>query len=420
MERKIDSFLYKWKEEKNRKPLIIYGPRQVGKTFSVLALGNKKYKNTIYFNTNNNEELINLFKKEKAKDRIIAGLSKIKGEAILEDDSLIIFDNLEDQDIARGIKLFGTTPSNYHIIGITTRPKVKNIKGEELQFKSMNEMDFEEYLIAHNEKELVNLIRNSFENRKTCRFHELALELFRKYLITGGLPEVVDGELRGYDENRLDSIKQKISDIYEKETLSNPNLIDITRSVEVLNSAPKQLLKKNKKFQYGSIKKGTRKKEYEKAINKLVDNQLLYKSYKVKEIKSPLSSCKDKNSFKLYLPDDGLLYTSLHLTEKKLLTDENIKEAIYENHIAKTLTEGGYSLYYYQSEGKAELSFVVQNRKGEIIPIELTVRKDSKAKALSVFMTKFKTERGIRVTENNFSTKKNIRYIPIYSLFLFK
>ena len=357
MERKIDSFLYKWKEEKNRKPLIIYGPRQVGKTFSVLALGNKKYKNTIYFNTNNNEELINLFKKEKAKDRIIAGLSKIKGEAILVDDSLIIFDNLEDQDIARGIKLFGTTPSNYHIIGITTRPKVKNIKGEELQFKSMNEMDFEEYLIAHNEKELVNLIRNSFENRKTCRFHELALELFRKYLITGGLPEVVDGELRGYDENRLDYIKQKISDIYEKETLSNPNLID---------------------------------------------------------------SCKDKNSFKLYLPDDGLLYTSLHLTEKKLLTDENIKEAIYENHIAKTLTEGGYSLYYYQSEGKAELSFVVQNRKGEIIPIELTVRKDSKAKALSVFMTKFKTERGIRVTENNFSTKKNIRYIPIYSLFLFK
>ena len=122
----------------------------------------------------------------------------------------------------------------------------------------------------------------------------------------------------------------------------------------------------------------------------------------------------------MYLPDDGLLYTALHLTEKKLISNDNIKEAIYENHIAKTLTEGGYSLYYYQSEGKAELSFVVQNRKGEIIPIELTVRKDSKAKALSVFMSKFKTERGFRITENNFSTKKNIRYIPIYSLFLFK
>ena len=418
MERKIDTFLYKWKEEKNRKPLILYGPRQVGKTFSVLSFGNKKYKNVVYFNTKNNEELINLFKKEKAKDRLITSLSKLIGETILENDTLIVFDNLEDQDIAKGIKLFETT--NYHIIAITTRPKVKNIKGEELQFKSMNEMDFEEYLIAHKEKELANLIRNSFENKKTNRFHELALELFRKYIITGGLPEVVDGQLRGFNDYQLDSIKQKIIDIYEKETLSNTNLIDITRSGEVLNSAPKQLLKKNKKFQYGSIKKGTRKKEYEKAIDNLVDNQLLYKSYKVKEIKSPLSSCKDKDSFKLYLPDDGLLYTMLHLNEKKLLSGENIKEAIYENHIAKTLTEGGYSLYYYQSEGKAELNFVLQNRKGEIIPVELTVRKDSKAKALSVFMSKFKTERGFRITENNFSTKKNIRYIPIYSLFLFK
>ena len=418
MERKIDTFLYKWKEEKNRKPLILYGPRQVGKTFSVLSFGNKKYKNVVYFNTKNNEELINLFKKEKAKDRLITSLSKLIGETILDNDTLIVFDNLEDQDIAKGIKLFETT--NYHIIAITTRPKVKNIKGEELQFKGMNEMDFEEYLIAHKEKELANLIRNSFENKKTNRFHELALELFRKYIITGGLPEVVDGQLRGFNDYQLDSIKQKIIDIYEKETLSNTNLIDITRSGEVLNSAPKQLLKKNKKFQYGSIKKGTRKKEYEKAIDNLVDNQLLYKSYKVKEIKSPLSSCKDKDSFKLYLPDDGLLYTMLHLNEKKLLSDENIKEAIYENHIAKTLTEGGYSLYYYQSEGKAELNFVLQNRKGEIIPVELTVRKDSKAKALSVFMSKFKTERGFRITENNFSTKKNIRYIPIYSLFLFK
>ena len=179
MERKIDAFLYKWKEEKKRKPLILYGPRQVGKTFSVLDFGSKKYKNIVYLNTKNNEELTELFIKEKAKDRIITRLSSISGETILEEDTLIVFDNLEDQDIAKGIKFLGSQAPNYHIIGITTRPKVKSIKGEELQFKSMNEMDFEEYLIAHHEKELVNLIRNSFENRKTCRFHELALELFR-------------------------------------------------------------------------------------------------------------------------------------------------------------------------------------------------------------------------------------------------
>ena len=151
----------------------------------------------------------------------------------------------------------------------------------------------------------------------------------------------------------------------------------------------------------------------------MVNNQIVYRSYKVKNIKSPLSSYRDKDSFKLYSVDDGILYTMLHLNYKQLMTDENIKESLYENHIAKTLAENGYVLYYYQSEGKAEVNFVVQNRMGQIIPLEITTKSNSKAKSLSVFMKKFTVPQAYRITENNFSTKKDIRYIPIYATFCF-
>ena len=162
---------------------------------------------------------------------------------------------------------------------------------------------------------------------------------------------------------------------------------------------------------------GKRAKEYESTINFLVNNQLVYRSYKVKTIKSPLSSCRETDSFKLYIPDDGLLFSMLHLNYKQFIMDESIKETIYENHIAKTLVEAGYSLYYYQSDGKAEVNFVVQNRMGQIIPIEIATKAMSKAKSLSVFMKKFTVQKAYRITENNFSTKKDIRYIPIYAVF---
>ena len=147
------------------------------------------------------------------------------------------------------------------------------------------------------------------------------------------------------------------------------------------------------------------------------NNQLVYRSFKIKDVKSPLSSCKDKDSFKLFYADEGLLYTAMHLNKKKLLSDENIKEVLYENHIAKTLSDAGYSLYYYQSEGKAEVNFVIQNRNGQIIPIELTTKTNSKAKSLAVFMKKFTVPSAYRITENNFATKKDIRYIPVYAVF---
>lgn len=418
MERKIEEFYKKWKNDIIRKPLMLYGAKQVGKTFSVLKFGQKDYKNTVYFNTSNNRQLIDLFKKEKSTEKIILNLSLISGETILKEDTLIVFDNVVDIDIVKGIKLFGSEHSKYHIILITSKKeKLSEFKGEELQFKGMNEMDFEEYLWARNEKSLSELIRESFTKKKTCPFHKVALDFFYEYLHTGGFPEVIKASIEGMINYEIDAIKQKIIDIYKKEIALNKNLIDIPRGMEVYDSIPNQLKKDNKKFQYGLMGTGKRAKEYESCINYLANNQIVYRSYKIKTVKSPLSSCKEIESFKLYLPDDGLLYGMLHLNNKQFLGNENIKEVLYENHIAKTLIESGYSLYYYQSEGKAEVNFVIQNRNGQIIPIELTTKTNSKAKSLSVFMKKFTVVQAYRVTENNFSTKKDIRYIPIYALF---
>ncbi|MBQ2640006.1 MAG: ATP-binding protein [Bacilli bacterium] len=418
MERKIETFLKKWKTDIIRKPLILYGPKQVGKTFTVLKFGKEEYKNVVYFNTMNNNEIIELFSKEKSIDKIIQNLSLISGETILKDDTLIVLDNIDEFELVKGVKLFGSDRSDYHIIGITSRREnLKEFKGEELQFKGMNELDFEEYLWVRKEKALAELIKESFHKHKTCPFHKVALELFQDYLMTGGLPEVIKAEKDGKDTFEIDAIKQKILDTYKKEISLNKNLIDISRGIEVIDSIPEQLKKDNKKFQYGLIGTGKRAKEYEKSINYLVENQLVYRSYKVKEVKSPLSSYRDKDSFKLYLTDDGVLFSMMHLNKKKMLSDEDTKETLYENHIAKTLVEAGYSLYYYQSEGKAEVNFVIQNRMGLIIPIEITTKTNSKAKSLSVFMKKYTVQQAYRITENNFSTKKDVRYIPIYSIF---
>ena len=281
----------------------------------------------------------------------------------------------------------------------------------------MTNMDYEEYLWSRGENELANLIRESFNKRKTCPFHRLALDLFSEYLMTGGMPEVVAANISGLSAYKIDAIKQKIKDIYIKELTESTNLIDIERSIAVFNSLPYQLKKDNRKFQYGLLGFGRRKKEYDNAISYLVNNQIAYRSYKITDVKSPLSSCRQPDSFKLYMNDEGILYSMLHLSQKEFMANEKVRQILYENHIAKTLAEANYALYYYQSEGKAEVDFVIQNRMGKIIPIELATISNSKAKSPSVFMKKYTVLEAYRITENNFSTKKEVRYLPVYAVF---
>ena len=207
MERKIEEFYHKWKNDVIRKPLILYGPKQVGKTFSVLEFGKKEYKNLVYFNTENNSNILELFQKERSIEKIILKLSLFSGETILKEDTLVVLDNVLENDIIKGLKIFGSDHSKYHFIAIISKKeKLSEFKGEELQFKSMSGMDFEEYLWAREERSLSELIKESFSKRKTCAFHKVALDLFQEYLVTGGFPEVVLASLDGKSDYELDAI----------------------------------------------------------------------------------------------------------------------------------------------------------------------------------------------------------------------
>ena len=418
MERKITADLLKWKKEVSRKPLLLYGNKQLGKTYSVIEFGEKEYKTVAYINSDNNIPLLTIMKKERTIDKIIAKLSLLVGEPILKTDTLVIIDNVSDEEIVKGVKKFGKEQNDYHIIMITShKEKLPVFKGEELQYKYMFAMDFEEYLRAVNNLELIEFIKTSYRNNKPMPFHQLALDYYEEYLVTGGMPEVVQAHLNGESDLKLKMIQEKILDCYKKELLEIENTIDIVRANEVLNIVPYQLLKPNRKFQYGLMRTGGRSKDYEKALEYLSLTGIVYKCHKVTEVTPPLSKCKDVESFKLYLNDTGILYMMMHLSKIKLLSDDNLKYILYENSVANAIMSSGYNLYYYQSEGKAEVNFVIQNRMGKIIPIELITKSDSKAKSLSVFMKKFTVTEAYRVTENNFATKKGVRYIPIYAIF---
>lgn len=420
MERKIHNDLLKWKKDM-KKPLLLYGAKQVGKTYSVIYFGRKCYKNIVYFNTDNNKELVDILKREKNTEKIILKLSILAGETIFKEDTLIVLDNVNDPYVVKTIKLFGNDNNLYHIIMITSRKEnLSKFKGEELYFKAMTPLDFEEFLYNADKKQLISFIKESYINNTKMPFHQVALDLYNDFLITGGYPEVVDAYIKGYDPLVIESIKQKIIDTIKKETIYNYNLIDIQRSNDVYNSLPYQLLKENKKFQYGAIKKGSRSKDYESSIQFLGMNSLIHRSFKLNDVKSPLSSYKDSESFKLYPNDVGILYTMMNTNKISFLSNKEIRKVLIENNVANTLVNLGYVLYYYQSEGKAEINFVIQNKKGEIIPIEIVNMSLTKAKSLSMFMSKYKVSNPIRITEDDFSKKKNVRYIPIYATFCLK
>lgn len=421
MERKIYSDLLKWKKDPNRKPLLIYGNKQIGKTYTAVEFGEREYKTTAYINSDNNLELLKIVKKENSMDKIIAKLSILVGESILKNDTLIIIDNVMEEEIVKAIKKFGKEYNEYHIIMITSlKEKLLTFKGEELQYKYMFPMDFEEYLRAVGNIELIDFIKTSYRNNKPMPFHNIAMDYYEEYLITGGLPESVVANLNKETDLKIRIIHEKQLDTYKKEFLNLNNLIDIARCNDVLNILPYQLLKPNRKFQYGLMRTGGRSKDYEKALEFLSTNGIAYKCYRISEVTPPLSKCKDPESFKLYLNDTGILFMMMHLSKMKLFTDDNLKYILYENSLANAIISCGYNLYYYQSEGKAEVPFVVQTRNGKIIPIEIVNKNLSKAKSLSLFMSKFNITEAIRFTEDNFSIKKGIKYVPIYAAFCLK
>ena len=416
MERKINDDLLKWKRDSINKPFFLYGARCIGKTYSVLEFGKKFYKNIAYFNMDNNIELLSVLEKEKVLDKLVSKLSLLCGESIFSNDTLIVFDNCNEEKLIKSLKIFGNDNSPYHVVIIgSNRIAITKTRMEEFYYRSMSTMDFFEYLSNSDKIQLIDFIKDSFDNNTPMPFHQMALDAYYEYLITGGFPEVVNCQLSGGSNLEIEVLKRKIMDVYRSEYSLYNNGSDILKCEDIMNVLPKCLIRDNKKFQYGAIKKGARSKEYDNSINNLVANGILTRSFRLTDVKSPLLSVRDTESFKLYFNDVGLLFTSLFLNQQRFLIDSDIRRSLIENEVANTLVRLGYNLYYYQSDGKAEISFVVQDRSGKIMPIEVVNMKLTKAKAMSLFMNKFDLHECIRLTEDNFSKKKGVRFIPVYA-----
>lgn len=416
MERKIEKFLMHWKEDVNRKPLVIYGSKQVGKSYTAIKFGQNNFDNTVYIDASIASFCTDI-KKEKTITSIIKFLEEYSSSIILKDKTLVILDNVNDVEVVNTIKTFGKFKNDYHIILITSfRDNLSKFKGVELQFKSLFPMDFEEYLTALGKIELIDFIKASFKNNSEMPFHSLAIEYFNNFIFTGGMPEAVNISINSDNILYLNSVFDKILDIYHKEISFQDNLIDIVRCRESFDSIPMQLSKSNKKFQYGLIKDGARSKEYENSLSFLHNNGFIYKCYKLLDVKSPLSANKDKDCFRVYMNDTGLLCKKLYINKNNF---EEMKSILYENSVAISLASLGYSLQYYQSMGKAEIDFVIQTKTSTIVPIEIVPHNKTKSKALSLFMNNYNSMYGIRITSDNFSVRGNIRYIPIYAVFCF-
>lgn len=417
MERKITNELIKWKVDSYKRPLLLSGISGCGKTHTVLKFGKDEYKNIVYFDCNQNLELTYVIEKNTTKEKLIKALSAISLETILKDDTLIVFDNISDKVITSIKKLF--TGEDYHIIMITNDDKiVKKHKAEGINYKKMDLVTFPEYLKYVGKEQLVDFIEDSFKNNKSMPFHTLATELYNDFVLTGGYPNTITKYNKEQDYNMLGNTHDKNIKLIKYKLLKLDNLIDIKRGQEVYNNISIQLLKDNKKFQYGNIKPGARSKEYEKSIEFMQTNKMIIKSTRITALTSPLSKNKDEESFKLYYNDSGILYKKLNVSGNRLITNEKLLELLYENNIVQTLSNNGFNIYHYHSGGKAYIDIVIQTRTGKIIPIEILHGEDNtKSKSMTLSMKKYNLNLGIRFGNEDFKLKNNIKYIPYYAAF---
>ncbi len=417
MERKIMNDLLRWKTDSTKKPMLLYGVSGCGKTHTVLEFGKNEYKNIIYFDCVSNLELSYVFEKNTTLDKLIRGLSAISLETIFKEESLIIFDNVNEK-ILTAIKKIFFGNSSYHLITITDLDEIVEKSKGDFAIKKMNLVNFSEYLKFVGKEQLIDFIDESFKNNKPMPFHAMAYELFNEFILTGGYPESIIRFSEEQNYNLLSSYHEKNLKLMKNKLFNLNNLIDVKRSNELLDNISFQLLKENKKFLYGLVRPNGRAKDYEQAINFMNNNHLIVKCNKVNKLESPLSKIKDDDSFKLYFNDSGLLYKKMNVSSNRLLTNERLVNILYENSIVATLSQNGFNMYYYHSDGKSELDFVIQTRTGKIIPIELLAdNTNTKSKSLSIVMSKYDTPFAIRFTYNNFSEKKGIKYIPYYAAF---
>lgn len=423
MERQIMNKLIEWKKSKYRKPLILKGARQVGKTYILKEFGRKNYDGVAYFNFDHDEDLFNLFKNTKDPKRIMEQLAFIYGKAILPEKTLIIFDEIQEcPNALNSLKYFQEEANEYHIacagslLGI--RLSHTSFPVGKVDFLNMYPMSFTEFLKADNVGNLVEYMEsiNEVQNIPDIFKNQLE-EKLKAYFIIGGMPEAIYSWVNEKDMEQVNKIQDNILKAYESDFSKHTQNSEANKISLIWNSIPSQLAKENKKFLYQVIKNGARAREYEDALNWLNDANLIYKIYNVKKADFPLKAYNDLSCFKIYMNDVGLLRKMANLDSRIVIEGnklfEEFKGALTENYVLNMLNIVYDNVPNYFNFDRNEIDFMIQN-KNKIIPIEVKSGKSVNNTSLTKYNEKFANEKSIRFSLNNFKYDGKILNIPLY------
>ena len=425
MERSIYSSLKKWKESPTRKPLILQGARQVGKTYILKEFGAREYSEVVYINCDDNNDMQNMFV-DYDVDRIIRSMSAISGVSIKPSTTLLILDEI--QEVERGLaslKYFCEKAPEYHVavagslLGITLHEGTSFPVGK-VDMLYMYPMDFEEFLLAMGKDQLVELLRNNSWAALTP-LRGMLTELLRQYYFVGGMPEAVKTYVERGDIWEVRSIHSKIIDTYRNDMSKHVPKQQVQRINMVWNSIPSQLARDNKKFIYGALRKGARANDFEIAIQWLVDSGLVHKVHRISKPVVPLKFYEDMSSFKLFLLDCGLLGALSETPPEQILIGDNVfeeyKGAFTENYVLQQLKSLPRTFVYYYSNDNStlEIDFVVQHE-AHVIPIEVKAEENLRAKSLRQFVTDNSGLHGVRFSMSDYREQDWLTNVPLWAV----
>jgi predicted AAA+ superfamily ATPase len=433
MLRKITAELLAWKNSKYRKPLILQGARQVGKTYSILEFGRENYDNIVYINFED-KKTRNMFEESIDPKVLIPKLSGFSKKSITKGRTLIFFDEIQLCPPAlTSLKYFNEFANDYHVIvagsllGVAVNHETYSFPVGKVDRITLYPMNFEEFLIAtHNpeyEPDYIEQIKHCFDTNTPMDsyFHNVLLEKYRQYLVVGGLPECVSKYIETENFELIRTIQEKILNDYLDDMSKYNSKTEIQKTRLTYNSITVQLAKKNTRFQYKLVKSGGRASELENAIEWLVLAGVVSRVYGLDTVKKPLEGYKNIDSFKIFISDVGLLCAKYNILANDVLygvgSMNDFKGGMTENYICNQLVNNGHICYTWQSEGVAEMDFVIQQRDGKLVPIEVKSADNSKAKSLGVYVQQFKPVYAIKVSTNNFGFENNIKTIPLYAAF---
>jgi predicted AAA+ superfamily ATPase len=419
MEKLVD-----WKKQPRKKPLLLMGARQVGKTFILKEFGANEYDNTIYVNFEDNPRLCQLFESSLDPKVILKSLSIEMDAEITVGKTLIIFDEVQEcPNALNSLKYFCENAREQHIVaaGSLLGVKLAHVKGfpvGKVQFLTLYPLSFFEFLEAIDQKRLCQFVEEiNSQEPLPAGLHEKLLGHFKEYLFVGGMPEAVAEYARGQNLMKVREIQETILKAYSLDFSKHAPKEHLMKINQVWSCIPSQLAKENKKFFYSAVRKGGRAKEFEMALQWLVEAGLIYKVPLIGVPKLPLSAYASIDAFKIYLVDVGLLGAMSGLSAKTILHENELfqefKGAIAENYVAQGLTYGHFLLFYWSSEGKAELDFIIE-QEGQIYPLEVKSGNSSKNKSLRVYGEIYRPKLMIRLSPMNLKKDGEILNCPLY------